>query len=207
MAQRSDSKSKMVTAARQLFRERGYHATALSDVWELSGTPRGSVYFHFPGGKSQLAVEVAEAYARDQRDRIKRAAEGAGSVTELVGAYVTVIRDNFIRSNYLAGCTAAPLVLEAANESEEPAVAGAAAIVAMIEGLATEFVILGMSRASARELAEAVIAGIEGALVTGRAIRSSTPFDAVLAALKSRAAQFDLAKTSSAPVPSSTVEL
>jgi TetR/AcrR family transcriptional repressor of lmrAB and yxaGH operons len=94
----------MVTAARQLFRERGYHAPALSDVWELSGTPRGSVYFHFPGGKSQLAVEVAEAYARDQQDRIKRAAEGAGSLTELVSAYVTVIRDNFIKSNYLASC-------------------------------------------------------------------------------------------------------
>jgi TetR/AcrR family transcriptional repressor of lmrAB and yxaGH operons len=201
MAQRSDSKSKMVTAARQLFRERGYHATALSDVWELSGTPRGSVYFHFPGGKTQLAVAVAEAYARDQADQIKAAAEASGSVAELVSAYVTRIRDNFIKSNYLAGCTVAPLVLEGANESDEPAVAGGAAIAAMIETLAAEFVTLGMTRASGRELAEAVIAGIEGALVTGRAIQSSTPFDAVLGALKSRAAQFDITKTPAATRP------
>jgi TetR/AcrR family transcriptional regulator, lmrAB and yxaGH operons repressor len=199
MAHRSDSKSKMVTAARQLFRERGYHATALSDVWELSGTPRGSVYFHFPGGKSQLAVEVAEAYARDQVDQIKQAAEAAGSAAELVGAYVIRIRDNFIKSNYVAGCTVAPLVLEGGNESDEPAVAAGAAIVAMIETLAAEFVTLGMSRASGRELAEAVVCAIEGALVTGRAMHSSAPFDSVLSVLKGHAVRFDPARTATAP--------
>jgi AcrR family transcriptional regulator len=185
----------MVTAARQLFRERGYHATALSDVWELSGTPRGSVYFHFPGGKTQLAVEVAQAYAREQTDWIKRAAETAGSVSELVSAYVALIRDNFIKSNYLAGCSAAPLILEGVNSADEPAVAGGAAIAALIETLAKEFVTLGMSRGSGRELAEAVIVGIEGALVTGRAVRSSSPFDSILGILKSHAAQFDTGTT------------
>ena len=57
IGKRSDTKQKMVQAARQLIRERGYHATAFSDVLELSGAPRGSVYFHFPGGKTQLAIE------------------------------------------------------------------------------------------------------------------------------------------------------
>jgi TetR/AcrR family transcriptional regulator, lmrAB and yxaGH operons repressor len=66
MAQRSDAKQRMVLAARQLIRERGYHATAISDVLERSGAPRGSVYFHFPGGKPQLAVEAAEAHAHEQ---------------------------------------------------------------------------------------------------------------------------------------------
>jgi AcrR family transcriptional regulator len=55
MAQRSDAKQKMVQAAKQLMRERGYNATAFSDVLKLSGAPRGSVYFHFPGGKAELA--------------------------------------------------------------------------------------------------------------------------------------------------------
>ena len=44
VGQRSDAKQKMVQAARQLIRERGYGATAFSDVLELSGAPRGSVY-------------------------------------------------------------------------------------------------------------------------------------------------------------------
>ncbi|MDT7695716.1 MAG: TetR/AcrR family transcriptional regulator, lmrAB and yxaGH operons repressor, partial [Pseudonocardiales bacterium] len=61
MASRSDSKARMITAARRLFRERGYLGTAFSDVLAESGAPRGSVYFHFPGGKEELGTEVAIA--------------------------------------------------------------------------------------------------------------------------------------------------
>ncbi|MGH3399121.1 MAG: TetR family transcriptional regulator [Streptosporangiaceae bacterium] len=50
----------MVQAARQLIRERGYNATAFSDVLELSGAPRGSVYFPFPGGKADSAAQLVE---------------------------------------------------------------------------------------------------------------------------------------------------
>src|SRR5689334_9309655 len=79
IGRRSDTKQKMVQAARQLIRERGYNATAFSDVLELSGAPRGSVYFHFPGGKTQLAMEAAEAHAHEQVTLIDRAADQADS--------------------------------------------------------------------------------------------------------------------------------
>jgi TetR/AcrR family transcriptional regulator, lmrAB and yxaGH operons repressor len=189
MGRRSDAKSKMIKAARQLIRERGYHATALSDVLELSATPRGSVYFHFPGGKTQLAVAAAESYAREQADQIERAAEGSDSAVELVRAYVTRARENLIKSNYAEGCTIAPLVLEGATESDLLANAVSAAFSLIIESLAFRFALFGMGRASARELAEVVVSGVEGALVTARAFRSPAPFDSVLAALVNQAIQ------------------
>src|ERR1700727_2992413 len=76
MARRSDTKQRMVQAARQLIRERGYHATAISDVLERSDAPRGSVYFHFPGGKPELAVAAADLHAHEQVQYIDRGAEG-----------------------------------------------------------------------------------------------------------------------------------
>ena len=187
MGQRSDTRSKMVKAARELIRERGYHATALSDVLELSASPRGSVYFHFPGGKAQLAVEAAKAHARDQADLIERAAEGADSAVDLVRAYVTRARENLVASDYTEGCTIAPLVLEGAKESELLANAGSAAFTLIIESLAFQFGFLGMGRAGARELAEAVVSGVEGALVTSRALRNPALFDSILAALVNHA--------------------
>jgi TetR/AcrR family transcriptional repressor of lmrAB and yxaGH operons len=187
MGQRSDAKVKMVTAARQLIRERGYHATALSDVVELSAAPRGSVYFHFPGGKTQLAVEAAKAYAREQADLIERAADRSDSAVELISAYVTRARENLIKSNYTEGCTIAPLVLEGARESDLLANASSAALSLIIESLAFQFAFFGMDRASARELAEVVVSAVEGALVTARAFRSPAPFDSVLAALVNHA--------------------
>jgi TetR/AcrR family transcriptional repressor of lmrAB and yxaGH operons len=197
VGQRSDAKVKMVTAARQLIRERGYHATALSDVVELSAAPRGSVYFHFPGGKTQLAVEAAKAYAREQADLIERAAEGSDSAVELISAYVTRARENLIKSNYNEGCTIAPLVLEGARESDLLANAGSAAFSLIIESLAFQFAFFGMGRASARELAEVVVSAVEGA----RAFRSPAPFDSVLAALVNHATHLVTAEPPSTSEP------
>jgi TetR/AcrR family transcriptional regulator, lmrAB and yxaGH operons repressor len=201
MGQRSDAKLKMVTAARQLIRERGYHATALSDVLELSAAPRGSVYFHFPGGKTQLAAEVAKAYARDQADAIGHAAEESDSVTELIAAYVNRSRDNLVASDYSEGCTIAPLVLEGTGEPDLLANAVSAAFSLIMESLAFQFAFFGMDRASARKLAEVVVSGVEGALVTARAFRSPAPFDSMLAVLVNHAAQLGVAETAPAADP------
>src|SRR6185295_9766806 len=59
-----DSKRRMVESAAVLFREQGYSGTGFRDVIAHSGAPRGSIYHHFPGGKSQLAAETVR-YAGD----------------------------------------------------------------------------------------------------------------------------------------------
>src|ERR1700721_49652 len=100
MGQRSDTKQKMVQAARQLIRERGYGATAFSDVLTLSGAPRGSVYFPFPGGQAQLGPEAAEAHAREQIEIIDRAAAEAGSAAQLIERYVDLGRDGMVAGDY-----------------------------------------------------------------------------------------------------------
>jgi TetR/AcrR family transcriptional regulator, lmrAB and yxaGH operons repressor len=188
MAQRSDAKQRMVQAARQLIRERGYHATAISDVLERSGAPRGSVYFHFPGGKPQLAVEAADAHAHEQVQYIDRAAEQADSAAGLVEVYLNLAREGIVSSDYARGCGIAPLVTEAAErESVEAGDAGRRGFSVITDRLAFHFVDFGLDGASARQLADAVLAGVEGALVTARALRSPSPFDAVQAVLASYA--------------------
>jgi TetR/AcrR family transcriptional repressor of lmrAB and yxaGH operons len=188
MARRSDAKQKMVQAARQLIRERGYNATAFSDVLELSGAPRGSVYFHFPGGKTQLAMAAAEAHSQEQVTIIDQAAAQAASAAELVERYVDLGREGMVDSDYGRGCAVAPLVTEgAAQESADVSETTRRAFSAMTDRLAFHFVAFGVDRAAARELAQAVIAGVQGAMVTSRALRSPSPYDAVRAALVSQA--------------------
>ena len=69
MTRRTDGRSRMIHAAAELFRQRGYHATTFSDVVRESGAPRGSTYCHFPGGKQELTRE-AIARARDEIEMI-----------------------------------------------------------------------------------------------------------------------------------------
>jgi TetR/AcrR family transcriptional regulator, lmrAB and yxaGH operons repressor len=179
----------MVLAARQLFRQQGYHATALSDVLELSAAPRGSVYFHFPNGKAQLAVEAAELHARELVDFIDQSAEKSGSADGVMRAYVGLARDNLVDSGYRQGCVIAPLVIEAAQDAAELGDVGRRAFLMIIDSLASHFTAFGLDAESAHELADAVVAGVEGALITSRALRSPTPFDSVLAALEKQLAQ------------------
>ena len=51
-------------AAADLFRRKGYHGVGMTEILELAAAPKGSLYHHFPKGKSDLALAAAD-YASD----------------------------------------------------------------------------------------------------------------------------------------------
>ena len=73
-ALQASAKSYQCRPGARLFREHGYVGTALSDVVTESAAPRGSMYFHFPGGKEELATEVTLLHCADLMAHIHRAA-------------------------------------------------------------------------------------------------------------------------------------
>jgi hypothetical protein len=94
-----------------------------------------------------------------------------------------------VGSDYERGCGIAPLVTEgAALESADAAETSRRAFSEITDRLAFHFIALGVDRAPARVLAHAVIAAVEGAMITSRALRSPAPYDAVRTALVSHAA-------------------
>lgn len=63
------SRDKLAWAAARLFQQRGYHGVGLSEILKITGLPKGSLYHHFPNGKSDLALEAA-ALAHRETTRI-----------------------------------------------------------------------------------------------------------------------------------------
>src|SRR5260370_28960711 len=114
MPRRTDSRSRMIHAAAELFRQRGYHATTFSDVVRESGAPRGSTYFHFPGGKQQLAREAIARAGDEVEEMIDEAARQADDAGSLVRALAKTIGGRLERSGYQSGCAIATLVLDLA---------------------------------------------------------------------------------------------
>jgi TetR/AcrR family transcriptional regulator, lmrAB and yxaGH operons repressor len=136
-----------------------------------------------------VAIETAEAHAFEQVEIIDRAAGEATSARRLVELDVDAGRDGMVASDYGRGCGVAPLITEGATqESAEIAETGRRAFSEMTDRLAFHFVAFGVERASARTLADAVIAGIEGAMITSRALRSPTPYESVRTVLAGHAA-------------------
>lgn len=58
MSTKKSSREKILETATELFHFKGYHATGLSQILQESGAPKGSLYYHFPNGKEQLALEA-----------------------------------------------------------------------------------------------------------------------------------------------------
>jgi AcrR family transcriptional regulator len=183
MASRSDSKARMITAARRLFRERGYLGTAFSDVLAESGAPRGSVYFHFPGGKEELGTEVAIAHGADSVAQINRAAARTATAGELLTAFLGQARDHLVGTAYREGCAVAPIVVEMTPGSTELSRTVRRGFQDTIGALAARLAERGIDADRADSLAAATMAGLEGALIVSRATQSAAPFDAVITEL------------------------
>src|SRR5919202_5104318 len=52
------TRERIVAAAAQLYGRYGYHGVGLKQVAAESGSPIGSLYHFFPGGKDELAAEA-----------------------------------------------------------------------------------------------------------------------------------------------------
>jgi TetR/AcrR family transcriptional repressor of lmrAB and yxaGH operons len=188
----------MIHAAAELFRQRGYHATTFSDVVRESGAPRGSTYFHFPGGKQELARE-AIARAGDQiEETVDEAGRHADDPGSLVRALAQILASRLERSGYQSGCAIATMVLELAPRDEEFSADFDRVFARWRAALVTRFEALGLAPGRAAVLADLTISAFEGALILSRAARSTEPFKTTTEALIS-AIDHDAASPPAAP--------
>ena len=173
-------RERMVVSAALLIRERGAHPTAIADVLEHSGAPRGSAYHYFPGGRTQLLCEAIDYAGEHVAARIAKAARGIDALDALVESY----RRQLILTDFRAGCPVVAVAVEAGDPDKRdqatPVIDRAAAAFARwIDLTAQLFVADGIAAARADELAMLITTALEGAIVVARASRDVKPLDVV----------------------------
>jgi AcrR family transcriptional regulator len=173
-------RERMVVSAALLIRERGAHATAISDVLEHSGAPRGSAYHYFPGGRTQLLCEAVD-YAGEHVAAIITEAKGS---LELLDTLTDKYRRQLLESDFRAGCPIVAVSVEAGDEQGRermaPVIERAAAVFDRWTHLiAQRFITDGMAPDRALELAMLATTALEGAIVLARVRRDLTPLDVV----------------------------
>jgi TetR/AcrR family transcriptional repressor of lmrAB and yxaGH operons len=152
---RRDGRERLLNGARRLLAEKGYAGMELRDVAEVGDAPRGSIYHHFPGGKTQLAVEAAAREGEEIRAAIERSLEDRGLAATLAmfgEMFARRVKDHPER----LGC---PVAAAALARPEDPALAAAAT-------------------------AGLVVSTIEGALIRARAAADRAPLDSAVAGLE-----------------------
>ena len=191
-----DSRASMVRSAASLIRTRGVNATSFSEVLADSGAPRGSIYYHFPQGKEQLA-EDAIRWTSERvlaHQRTCRATTPAG----VLDCFIDMWRQVVLASGGAAGCVVAGVAIDtdAADRARMDVVR--ATFRSWVDLLTEQLVAVGVPARRASRIALATVAGMEGALILCRAEEEIGPLETVAAELM-RLLPAEVKKSATAP--------
>ena len=187
----SDTRDRLIRTTSRLLRKQGYGATGLNQVMADAQAPKGSMYFHFPGGKEELAAAAVDYFAERVMQRLENGLAEADTVGEAVATFFDDYVEHFHRTNFCEGCAAATVALDAASAHETLAAATGRAFRGWIDRFAEALEAEGRSPAEAHRLATLIVAAIEGTVVIGKGQRSTEPFVAVQAVLRDLLAPAD----------------
>ncbi len=187
MKKPSETKKRIIAAASNLFRRKGYYGTGLSEILKESGAPKGSFYFHFPDGKDQLTAATIDAAAEDTERLLDTIAAEAEGLPDFIDRVASSYERLLERSDFKASSLFANTTLDIAPTNEMVAEHLRAGYRRWHRSIAAYCSDQLGSRQRGADMAVIIIAGLEGALSLCRAEKSTAPLDAVARQLKQAA--------------------
>lgn len=185
-----NTKERMVAGAADLISRQGVHATSLRDVVEHSGTPRGSLAHHFPGGKQQMLEETVRYAADSVAVPLEQLLKDRGAMGGLQ-AFVAWWQRVLEASGFEAGCPVLAVAVESSHvpleAMDEPTREGRERVRQLVNEsflrwqalLSHALAMEGVPAARARRLSALTVASLEGTVAMCRAARSLQPLEDV----------------------------
>lgn len=171
------TRERLIRAALELFQSRGYHAIGLAEILSKAQAPKGSLYHHFPGGKSALGIAViawleSEIVAQFEAAATRKIPARA-HIARLFADTGTWVEDNVWRQGALFAVMAQELVPSDPDLSAAIAKAYRNATRALAEALIAG----GAHKDSAERLAVTALTCLDGCVARARAAQSTEPFE------------------------------
>lgn len=160
----------MLVSAAELLRERGAAGVTIDSVLQRSGAPRGSVYHHFPGGRSQILAEALRFAGDTITARIDHIA--ANGAIPLLREFVAFWEQVLSESGFGAGCPVVAAAIGCADDGPALAETAGEIFTRWKFALGRAFVNDGFGEDDAGSLANMCISALEGAVVLCRSTRS-----------------------------------
>lgn len=188
MPKKSDAKEQMIAAAARLFRTHGYEGVGVAELLEASGAPRGSLYFHFPGGKEEIGVAALTMAGDVVAGRLNALAARTQDPASFIDQAFKGWSEDLRASDFKNGCAVAIVALEMAERSPALRDAAGGAFSKWEAAFAAAAKSWGMKAKDAESFATAMLSAIEGAIALSRTKRSAQPFHDGARAMKALAA-------------------
>ena len=173
-----DTRDRLIRTTSRILRTQGYAATGLNRIMAEAEAPKGSMYFHFPGGKEELAAAAVDNFAGRVTGWLHQRLEDNATVREAVLAVLDAYVQDMERTDYRNGCAVATVALDASATHDLLAESTGRALREWVDVLAAALETEGRSPEEAHGLATLVIAVFEGVIVMAKGERSTEPITA-----------------------------
>lgn len=177
------SRTALVDTAALLFRRQGYAATGVNQILEIADVKAGSLYHHFPAGKQELAAAVVDGVGAAIERRLRELLDSGSPVSDIVDGWIDLMAAG-LAADQRDGCPIEPIATESVNASEQVREASARAFGGWCLAVADRLRADGWPAADADQIALAVIALIEGALILSRIAGDADALNAAKAAVR-----------------------
>ena len=183
-----DAKERLIQAMTDALQRRGLHGSGLTELLAAAGAPKGVLYHHFPGGKTELAVAAVNATTArlcSMFDARMGDGNASGDPVAALMAWVDGAQKRLAASGYEQGCPLATIALETTRDDVEIRAALADGFARIRSRIGAALVRAGYPERSAASLAALIIAAYEGGLLQARAAATPEPMKLVGEALQS----------------------
>ncbi|QKE65800.1 TetR/AcrR family transcriptional regulator [Aquipseudomonas campi] len=162
---------------------KGLHGAGLNELLAQAQAPKGSLYHHFPGGKSELAVAAIEYIGQRTDSFFAQLFREHPDPLRAMQRWLDNTLQQLEGSRFERGCPLATVALESGPEDVEIRAALAACFSRLRQTLTTQLQGVGFNTDSADSFAHLFISLYEGGLLQARVAGSGEPLQRASAAL------------------------
>lgn len=169
------TRDRLIAAMTDALRRRGLHGIGLNELLQQADAPKGVLYHHFPGGKTELAIAAIDQVVDRMLLGLDKLLAAVPDPMEATRRWMAEATARLVKSGFEAGCPLATVGLESTPDDRALREALARAFGRMRERIAEGLVAAGQSKERAAGIAALIVATYEGGLLQARVAQSPEP--------------------------------
>ncbi|MBV4431269.1 TetR/AcrR family transcriptional regulator [Clostridium tyrobutyricum] len=164
MNSKNNSREKILNAATKFFQANGFNGTGLNEILKESKSPKGSLYYYFPEGKEQLALEAIQLASTSIVKKVKNTLSKHTDPVKAIKYLINNIINDLKQENKLQDISISLIALETYSSNERLRKACKNAFTALSNVYTDKLIESGFPEQRAEELGMTIEIMIEGAI-------------------------------------------
>ena len=169
------TRDRLIGAMLHALRTKGFHGVGLSELLAHAQAPKGVLYHHFPGGKTELAIAAIDVVVEHITTGLDALLAHHSDPVQALTGWLAEAQKALLGSGYEKGCPLATIALESGADDTLIRAAVAQGFAAIRETLKRGLMRGGVNADRAGSLATLIVSAYEGALIQARVAGNPKP--------------------------------